>query len=309
MRDALPEWGVCARPQCRHTPIRVDVPAGLLLFPGHPHRRLQSARRRPVGPIQQEQVREAGDRRAQVRARAALPRARASERPSRPRTRSAIGMSVTWKPVPKMIVSTSCSVPSPVTIECGRTSRMPSVHDLDVGLRERRVVVVGDQDALAAHRVVGRELRAQLGVGDLRFEVLQRAIRSSSHARRGCETAKHEQLARTSRSARAAIRAAAKRRYGDSLARCSEGADAARDDPRRRALEDVQPPDLRLDLRHELDRRRAGADHGDALARRGRGRGPSARSGRRALEGLEARDVRDRRLAQRPHPATSRRRR
>ena len=53
--------------------------------------------------------------------------ASASERPSRPRTRSAAGMSVTWKPVPKMIVSTSRSVPSAVTIERGRTSRMASV--------------------------------------------------------------------------------------------------------------------------------------------------------------------------------------
>ena len=51
----------------------------------------------------------------------------ASERPSRPRTRSAAGMSVTWKPVPKMMVSTSRSVPSALTIERSRTSRMASV--------------------------------------------------------------------------------------------------------------------------------------------------------------------------------------
>jgi hypothetical protein len=44
-------------------------------------------------------------------------------RPSRPRIRSAIGLSVTWNPVPKMIVSTRCSTPSAVRIPSGRTSR------------------------------------------------------------------------------------------------------------------------------------------------------------------------------------------
>ena len=42
-------------------------------------------------------------------------------------------MSVTWKPVPKMIVSTARSVPSAVTIECARTSRMPSVTSSTFG--------------------------------------------------------------------------------------------------------------------------------------------------------------------------------
>ena len=51
----------------------------------------------------------------------------ASVLPSLPRTRSAIGMSVTWKPVPKMIVSTSRSVPSSATTECGRISVTPPV--------------------------------------------------------------------------------------------------------------------------------------------------------------------------------------
>ena len=53
--------------------------------------------------------------------------ASARVRPSRPVTRSAIGTSVTWKPVPKMIVSTSRSVPSSATTECGRTSVRPPV--------------------------------------------------------------------------------------------------------------------------------------------------------------------------------------
>jgi hypothetical protein len=51
----------------------------------------------------------------------------ASRRPSRPRTRSAMGKSVTRKPVPKMIVSTSRFSPAVVTIDRSRTSAMPSV--------------------------------------------------------------------------------------------------------------------------------------------------------------------------------------
>ena len=63
----------------------------------------------------------------------------------------AIGMSVTWKPVPKMIVSTSCSTPSAVTTPSGRISAMPSVTTSTLA-RRARVVVVGEQDALAADR-------------------------------------------------------------------------------------------------------------------------------------------------------------
>ena len=47
----------------------------------------------------------------------------ASVRPSAPVRRCPIGMSVTWKPVPKMMASTSRSVPSAVTMVLPRTSR------------------------------------------------------------------------------------------------------------------------------------------------------------------------------------------
>ena len=57
----------------------------------------------------------------------------ASERPSRPWTWCMAGLSVTWNPVPKMIVSTSCSVPSAVTIDRSRTSTMPSVTTWTLG--------------------------------------------------------------------------------------------------------------------------------------------------------------------------------
>ena len=43
-------------------------------------------------------------------------------------------MSVTWNPVPKMIVSTSRSLPSAATIERSRTSRMPLSTSSTFGL-------------------------------------------------------------------------------------------------------------------------------------------------------------------------------
>ena len=51
--------------------------------------------------------------------------ASASVLPSAPTTRSAIGMSVTWKPVPKTIASTSASLPSAATTVDPRTSLSP----------------------------------------------------------------------------------------------------------------------------------------------------------------------------------------
>ncbi|MFD0536569.1 hypothetical protein ACFQY7_25430 [Actinomadura luteofluorescens] len=54
-------------------------------------------------------------------------------RPFRPTMRAPSKASVTWKPVPKTMASTSCSRPSRVTIERGRTSAMPSVVSSTLG--------------------------------------------------------------------------------------------------------------------------------------------------------------------------------
>ncbi len=59
--------------------------------------------------------------------------ASASEIPSAPKTRSAIGMSVTWKPVPKTIASTSVSLPSAPTRVEPRTSRRPEATTSTLG--------------------------------------------------------------------------------------------------------------------------------------------------------------------------------
>ena len=51
----------------------------------------------------------------------------ASELPSRPRMRSAIGSSAGLNPVAKISVSISRSTPSPSTTECSRTSSTPEL--------------------------------------------------------------------------------------------------------------------------------------------------------------------------------------
>ncbi len=80
---------------------------------------------RPVlGPMTVIQF---GNPAAEVPRSACIPpcQASASVRPSTPMTRSAIGMSVTWKPVPKTIASTSAVVPSAATTVEPRISLSP----------------------------------------------------------------------------------------------------------------------------------------------------------------------------------------
>ena len=74
-----------------------------------------------------------------------------------------------------------------------------------------------------------------------------------------------------------------------------------RHDPRRRALDDVQMRDVLLDLGHELDRRRAGADRGDALALEVVVVVPAGGVERLPLEVLEPLDGRRLGLRQRAH--------
>src|SRR6185312_5071934 len=77
-----------------------------------------------------------------------------------------------------------------------------------------------------------------------------------------------------------------------------EGEVVARDDPRRRALIEVQPADARLDLRHELDRRGARADDGDAAAVEREVVVPARRVEQAAGEAIEPRQARIRRLGE-----------
>ena len=72
-------------------------------------------------------------------------------------------------------------------------------------------------------------------------------------------------------------------------------------DPGGRALEQVELPYLRLDLRDDLDRGRAGSDHGDALAAEVHVVVPLSGVEGGALEALEAGDAGDLGLAEAAH--------
>ena len=78
----------------------------------------------------------------------------------------------------------------------------------------------------------------------------------------------------------------------------------AGDDPWRGALEDGQPPHLRRDGRHELDRAGTGADDRDVAAGQVVVMPPAGRVEDRAGERLQAGDLRDPGLAQRPVAST-----
>lgn len=138
--------------------------------------------------------------------------------------------------------------------------------DVDVGLGQRRVVVVGDQHALAAHGVVGRDLGAQHRVLDLALDVTLGHQLGELHHLRGqgeADDAAFED----------GVDAAAPEllQQGEALeARAfvfADGAVRLGHDPGRGALVEVELADHLLDLRDELDGRGTGADHGDALAR------------------------------------------
>ena len=76
----------------------------------------------------------------------------------------------------------------------------------------------------------------------------------------------------------------------------------AGDDPRRRALEDVQPADPWLDLRHDLDGGRPRADHRHALALEGMVVVPAGGVEDCPLEAVYSLDVGQLGLAQRARP-------
>ena len=169
----------------------------------------------------------------------------------------------------------------------GRTSRMPVGDHAHVRLRDRRIPLVGRQHALAAEGVVGRQPGTQLGVGDVLLEVTARNPLRELHQLRVVDEARHQHLAAEVdggadgplQRGEAAVEAPLD--VGDRRSRCgiTHG---------RRALEQVEVLDDRLDLRHGLDRRRARADHRDAAAGEVVVVVPARRMEGLALEVLEA---------------------
>ena len=167
-----------------------------------------------------------------------------------------------WKPVPKMIVSTGCCSPAATTPS--GVDPLDGVGDhLDVGLQERRVPVVRDEDALAADRVVGdQRLPAQLGRHHLLEALREAALEHAWPTREpGLEDGEAGVEPHPDRGAVGPLGhgEAAHERPGPIGDRpVGLGTDVVA-----RSLEEGDRPGLLGDLRHELDGARPDADHGD----------------------------------------------
>ena len=179
-----------------------------------------------------------------------------------------------------------------------RIASMPSVTSSTLGRVSAGYHVVGDQHALAAQPERRRELAPQLGVLDLLAHVRAGDLLGAAHDLRVLDEAQQEALA-------APVDAAAHGLLQERQRPVQAALDArrrpvgVRQDPRRGALEDVHLADAVGDLRHELDRRGAGADDRDALAGEVVVVVPLGGVEHRALEAAHAPDPRHRRVAQR----------
>jgi hypothetical protein len=136
---------------------------------------------------------------------------------------------------------------------------------LDVRPGERRVVRVREDRALTAKAIVGRQLRAQLGIPDLPTQVsaperLNRAnqLGPAAEAQADGLVQREDQIALD-------VLRLGKQLVQPALDRRNRPV-GMWNDPRRRALEYDQPIDARLDHGHELRGRGPGADHADAFA-------------------------------------------
>ena len=168
---------------------------------------------------------------------------------------------------------------------------------VDVVAGDRREVRVRDQHALAADGELRGQLLPQLAVADLHPQ----------HAQRGRLDRRHEVLvpgqAGNLHLAEEPVLPANHLPQTGHVAQRGTlppevGAVQARDHERRRALVDVQVADERRDLRDDLDRRGARADHRNALSAQVRVVVPPRGVEDLALELPDALDVRQARLAQ-----------
>ena len=163
-------------------------------------------------------------------------------------------------------------------------------HQVDVVGVQRRVVGVGDQDPLAADLEGRGDLLAQLGVVDAALDVLQRQLLG-----RPGELGLQREPGHVGLAAPVDRGPVERLHAGDPLERglldAGVGPVVARHHVRRGALVDVEVADLLLDRRDDLDRRRAGADHRDPLARQVDVVVPAGGVEHLALEGLDALDL------------------
>lgn len=162
---------------------------------------------------------------------------------------------------------------------------------LDIAARQRRVIIVGDQHALAADGVVRRQGLAQGRAGDLFVQMAQGDFLHHFHQPWVQGKAHHATFQRP-------VKGAAQQALGERKVPEQPALEGRYrpvrlgHDPRRRALEQVQVGHLRRDLRHELDGTGAGADHCHALALQGIVVVPLLRVKALALEAVQAWNLR-----------------
>src|SRR5262249_3370976 len=128
-------------------------------------------------------------------------------------------------------------------------------HDLDVRLRDRGQIVVGQEDALAAERVAWPELGAKRGVLDGALQMKARDVLRvplQGTAEPLVEKRERRRLAEGV-DARANRERRERRRAEDAPRAWPDRVVTPRQDPRRRTLEHEQAPHDRLDLGDELD--------------------------------------------------------
>ena len=249
-----------------------------------------------VRPLEQEEVGEASDGRAQVRGHRARPGL--GERPPVP--------AADVPPEGELLDTEAGAEDDRVHLVLatvrgddagGRDARDRIRDDLDVRRRDGGEVVVGDEDALAAERVVRRELPTQLRVRHAPREVAQRdALDELRDAR--VEEREAAQLA-AAVDARAGEQLQSGGRAEQPALERTKGSVVPGEDPGRGPLEDRERLHPRLDGGDELDCRRARADDGDPLAAEVVVVVPGSGVKGLPLEALETGEGRDARLAQR----------
>ncbi len=138
--------------------------------------------------------------------------------------------------------------------------------ELDVGARQRRQVVRAEQHALAAERVVGPHLPAQLRIAQLRAHERGRAQARDAPDRARVANRRGDRLAVLEHEVAPQL-LHARHAFDRRLDPSRVATVAPRQHPVSRALEDRQPRRLRGDLGDELHRARAGPDDRHALAR------------------------------------------
>ena len=162
---------------------------------------------------------------------------------------------------------------------------------LHLRLHQRRVIVVADQDALAAQRVVRGQLGPQLRVGDLAGDMAQEQLAIGLH-QPGQEEEGHpahlvEQVLPGAVELLRPRPALHQRQLEAAVGTVRLGQHVGRG-----ALEQVQARDFRHDLRHELDGAGSRTDHRHALAGKVDVVAPARRVKTLAGKALQARQAR-----------------